>query len=138
MLEAAFDEAEGGQVVVKCHPETVAGTKVGHIAGLARRWGALIVDGKVNPWDLIERAHTVYTVSSQLGFEALMAARPVRCFGMPFYAGWGSRATRGGARAGRARPPRGHRSPRRPISPIAAIWIPSARRRRRRRRRPTS
>lgn len=89
MLEAAFDEAEGGQVVVKCHPETVAGAKVGHIAGLARRWGALIVDGKVNPWDLIERAHTVYTVSSQLGFEALMAARPVRCFAMPFYAGWG-------------------------------------------------
>ena len=25
----------------------------------------------------------------QMGFEALMLGKPVFCFGMPFYAGWG-------------------------------------------------
>lgn len=89
MLEAAFDEAEGTGVVVKCHPETVSGAKKGHLAALARRWGATVVDRPVNPWLLLERAGAVYTVSSQLGLEALMADVPVRCFGTAFYAGWG-------------------------------------------------
>ncbi|WP_440136023.1 capsular polysaccharide export protein, LipB/KpsS family, partial [Escherichia coli] len=31
----------------------------------------------------------VYTVSSQVGFEALLLGKKVYCFGMPFYAGWG-------------------------------------------------
>ena len=38
---------------------------------------------------LIENAKAVYTVTSQVGFEALIWGKPVRCFGMPFYAGWG-------------------------------------------------
>ena len=28
-------------------------------------------------------------MTSQMGFEALLWGRPVHCFGMPFYAGWG-------------------------------------------------
>ncbi len=31
----------------------------------------------------------VYTVSSQLGFEAIFAGHKPRVFGQPFYAGWG-------------------------------------------------
>jgi len=31
----------------------------------------------------------VYVVTSQMGFEALLAGVPVTCFGMPWYAGWG-------------------------------------------------
>jgi capsular polysaccharide export protein len=31
----------------------------------------------------------VYVVTSQMGFEALLWQRPLRCFGQPFYAGWG-------------------------------------------------
>src|SRR5690606_26431768 len=34
-------------------------------------------------------AAAVYAVTSQMGFEAMLWGRPVRCFGMPFYAGWG-------------------------------------------------
>jgi capsular polysaccharide export protein len=48
-----------------------------------------VFDRDINPWQLLERCHAVYTVSSQLGFEALMAGKPVTCFGLPFYAGWG-------------------------------------------------
>src|SRR5205823_1176561 len=43
----------------------------------------------INPWVLFARAHAVYTVSSQLGFEALMAGVKVVSYGAPFYAGWG-------------------------------------------------
>jgi capsular polysaccharide export protein len=42
-----------------------------------------------HPAALLERAEAVYVVTSQLGFEALLWERPVHCFGMPFYAGWG-------------------------------------------------
>jgi capsular polysaccharide export protein len=42
-----------------------------------------------DPAPLIAGAEAVYTVTSQGGFEALLHGRPVRCFGMPFYAGWG-------------------------------------------------
>jgi capsular polysaccharide export protein len=31
----------------------------------------------------------VYVVTSTMGFEALLLGKPVTCFGMPWYAGWG-------------------------------------------------
>ncbi len=43
----------------------------------------------VNPWALFDQVDRVYVVTSQLGFEALMAGLQVSCFGLPFYAGWG-------------------------------------------------
>ena len=49
------------------------------------RW----VAAPVHPPELLERVEAVYVVTSQMGFEALLWGRPVRCFGMPFYAGWG-------------------------------------------------
>ena len=38
---------------------------------------------------MIEKAEAIYTVTSQMGFEALIWGKPVHCFGVPFYAGWG-------------------------------------------------
>lgn len=32
---------------------------------------------------------SVYVVTSQLGFEALLHQCPIVCFGVPFYSGWG-------------------------------------------------
>ena len=43
----------------------------------------------MSPWPLLEGAIAVYTVSSQLGFEAILAGHRPRVFGQPFYAGWG-------------------------------------------------
>ncbi len=42
-----------------------------------------------HPVRLLREAEAVYVVTSQLGFEGLLWGKPVRCFGMPFYAGWG-------------------------------------------------
>jgi capsular polysaccharide export protein len=37
----------------------------------------------------LAQADEVYTVTSQMGLEALFLGKPVHCFGLPFYAGWG-------------------------------------------------
>lgn len=89
MIEAAVAENPDARVIVKVHPEVTSGRKRGYLAALALPEGCTVLSRRVNPWALLERVDRVYTVSSQLGFEALMAGRPVVCFGMPFYAGWG-------------------------------------------------
>jgi capsular polysaccharide export protein len=43
----------------------------------------------VSTASLLAEVDAVYTVTSLTGFEALMRGLPVRCFGAPFYAGWG-------------------------------------------------
>ncbi len=77
-------------IIIKIHPDVACGRKKGHFLP------AEFMDSKLrfstdggHPTALLERAEAVYVVSSQLGFEALLWGRPVHCFGMPFYAGWG-------------------------------------------------
>lgn len=91
MLEAALDEHPGLPVVLKVHPDVVAGRKRGHFDALTPGQAARVrvLASDAHPCALLEAAQAVYVVTSQLGFEALLWRRPVRCFGMPFYAGWG-------------------------------------------------
>jgi len=90
MLAAALAEHPGHTVVVKTHPDVAAGRKRGHFRAADLSGPRLVVEaGGGHPTALLERAEAVYVVTSQLGFEALLWGRPVRCFGMPFYAGWG-------------------------------------------------
>ena len=88
MVEAARDEHPRARLVVKVHPATVAGHKRGYLAG-QRLDGMETLAEAVNPVALLQQVSHVYVCSSQLGFEALMAGKGVRCFGAPFYAGWG-------------------------------------------------
>lgn len=91
MLEAALDEHPHARIVLKVHPDVIAGRKRGHFEhltpGQARRVQLQAADA--HPPGLLAAAAAVYCVTSQMGFEALLWGRPVRCFGMPFYAGWG-------------------------------------------------
>lgn len=89
MAEAAISENPGALVLAKLHPEVVSGAKRGYLSQLIGRPGVHVLTGNINPWALLELRPKVYTVSSQLGFEALMAGCRVVCFGVPFYAGWG-------------------------------------------------
>ncbi|TAN46784.1 MAG: capsular polysaccharide biosynthesis protein [Methylococcaceae bacterium] len=91
MLQAALAENPGCTVLLKIHPDVFAGRKRGHfdpaeLAGLAR---VTVLAEDVHPVRLIENARAVYAVTSQMGFEGLLWGKPVRTFGMPFYAGWG-------------------------------------------------
>lgn len=91
MVEAALDENPGATVVLKVHPDVIAGRKASHVghltAGQAGRVRLLATNA--HPPSLLAGADAVYVVTSQVGFEALLWGRPVRTFGMPFYAGWG-------------------------------------------------
>jgi capsular polysaccharide export protein len=88
MLHAAQVENPDADIIVKTHPEVITNRKkgyLGHLSGPRIR----TVSKPVNPWSLMEAVDRVYVVTSQLGFEALLAGRQVTCFGAPFYAGWG-------------------------------------------------
>lgn len=91
MLLAALEENPHCTVLVKIHPDVFAGRKRGHfdVAALSRMERVWVLAEDVHPVRLIEAAQTVYVVTSQMGFEGLLWGKPVRTFGMPFYAGWG-------------------------------------------------
>jgi capsular polysaccharide export protein len=91
MLSAALANHPDCRVLLKVHPDVVSGRKRGHfdMAQIACTPRVQVVADAVHPVPLLERAEAVYTVTSQLGFEALLHGKPVYTFGMPFYAGWG-------------------------------------------------
>ncbi|WP_226662937.1 capsular polysaccharide biosynthesis protein [Microbulbifer aggregans] len=89
MLEAAIADNPGAEVVVKVHPDVIAGKKRGYLLDAAREYNCRLWSEDISPWALLDAVERVYVVTSQYGFDALLAGKPVHCFGMPFYAGWG-------------------------------------------------
>jgi capsular polysaccharide export protein len=89
MLTWARQDHPDARIVVKTHPETAAGHRPGHFDPSDLPPGVEIEDRPVSPWRLFEHARAVYTVSSGLGFEAILAGHRPVTFGVPFYAGWG-------------------------------------------------
>lgn len=89
MLVFAQTEHPGSRVIIKTHPETRAGYRPGYYNESHETARVSLLDDPVSPWALMEGAVGVYTVSSQLGFEAILAGHRPRTFGQPFYAGWG-------------------------------------------------
>lgn len=89
MLHAALDEHPSANIIIKTHPDVIAGKKKGCITIDRHNPRLHIIAENINPLHLIKHAKHVYVATSQLGFEALMLSKPVSCFGVPFYAGWG-------------------------------------------------
>ncbi|WP_312531639.1 capsular polysaccharide biosynthesis protein [Paracoccus sp. (in: a-proteobacteria)] len=89
MLQAARDENPGMPIVIRSHPETAAGLRPGHFTTSDLRGQDVFCDGPISPWLLVQGAARVYALSSQLGYEAMLAGHHPRIFGTPFYAGWG-------------------------------------------------
>ncbi len=88
MIAAARTDEPNAQLIVKRHPAVAAGRKSGCIAQ-ADLSGVTLIDTDVRAADLLDAVDAVYVVTSGLGFEALLRGLPVRCFGAPFYSGWG-------------------------------------------------
>ena len=89
MLVYAMEEHPGARILIRTHPETRAGFRAGYFGPEDASDRVTICDAPLSPWSLLEGAIAVYTVSSQLGFEAILAGHRPRVFGQPFYAGWG-------------------------------------------------
>ncbi|MDD7972653.1 capsular polysaccharide biosynthesis protein [Roseinatronobacter sp. HJB301] len=90
MLVQAQLDHPGARIIIKTHPETARGLRQGYFGPQdCAAPGISLLDGMPSPWALLDGAIAVYTVSSQLGFEAIFAGHKPHVFGHPFYAGWG-------------------------------------------------
>ena len=77
------------RILIKTHPETAMGLRAGHYGAGDCDERTRLCDEPIPPRTLLEGAVAVYTVSSQMGFEAILAGHRPHVFGQPFYAGWG-------------------------------------------------
>ncbi|MGH0218072.1 capsular polysaccharide biosynthesis protein [Sinorhizobium meliloti] len=89
LVRLAASENPDAQIIYKPHPEVLHGTREGvsnpaDVAGISE-----ILKEDIAPADALEGIDHVYTITSLMGFEALLRGIPVTCYGMPFYAGWG-------------------------------------------------
>lgn len=95
MLKTAMDFGDDVEIIIKQHPCAISGSPdeahftVSSLGAAASRDNVHLVAFDVNPYSLINAVDEVWVVSSGMGFEALMAGKKVRCFGVPFYANWG-------------------------------------------------
>lgn len=97
MLSSAVAENPGALIVVKTHPDVLVGKKLSALGKLddSGAKNIVCVAENLHPHALIKAVDKVYVVTSQLGLEALIYKKPVICFGVPFYAGWGLTDDRG-------------------------------------------
>ncbi len=88
MLEDAAARQDA-TVTLAAAPDVPDGSGPGCLDRTAGKLGIRRISPMVQPLSLLKEADEVYCVASHMGFEALMLGKPVHCYGMPFYAGWG-------------------------------------------------
>jgi capsular polysaccharide export protein len=76
-------------IVYKPHPDVEAGLRPGTVPEEDLAHLATVTARAADPVALIETCDEVWTMTSLMGFEALVRGKPVTCLGAPFYAGWG-------------------------------------------------
>jgi capsular polysaccharide export protein len=89
MLDSALRDHPDARIVIRTHPETAAQLRPGHFGAADAGGRVTLLTTPVSPHHLLAAAADVYSVSSQLGFEAILHGHRPRVFGQPFYAGWG-------------------------------------------------
>jgi capsular polysaccharide export protein len=89
LLQAVRKAEPDAFLIFKAHPDLVAGARHGRVLpeGLEAASDLAVTDGNVLDW--LEVCDEVHTMTSTVGFEALIREVPVVTYGLPFYAGWG-------------------------------------------------
>jgi capsular polysaccharide export protein len=89
LLRAVRRNAPDAFIIYKPHPDVLAGNRKGHIPEEeALRYCDTIVT-EVGIDAVMEVCNEVHTMTSLVGFEALLRGKKVYTYGLPFYAGWG-------------------------------------------------
>jgi capsular polysaccharide export protein len=86
LLHAARAAHPDAVVLYKPHPDVEAGLRDGETE--AEGLADMVLRG-ADPIALLAQVNEVWTMTSLLGFEALLRGIPVTTLGAPFYAGWG-------------------------------------------------
>lgn len=94
MVVEAVTGTDEPLVILKRHPDGTLGGKGSYfsreiLGSLLDHPNIIFQDTEINPHSLFEAVDQVCCVTSGMGFEALLARRPVHVYGAPFYAGWG-------------------------------------------------
>jgi len=85
MLKTACRRHPDAYIWIKAHPAA----KTGYLTGFKLPKNVYLLKQSLNPIKLLAQVSDVYTVSSHMGFEALMLGKTVHCFGVSWYSGWG-------------------------------------------------
>jgi len=85
MLKFACHNHPNAHIWIKAHPAS----KSGYLSNLKLPKNVRLLTEFLNPIELLKQVSEVYTVSSHMGFEALMLGKKVYCFGVSWYSGWG-------------------------------------------------
>lgn len=85
MLKAAYRNHPNAHIWIKAHPASIKG----YLTSLKLPKNVRVLKQALNPIALLAQVDHVYTVSSHMGFEALMLGKSVHCFGVSWYSGWG-------------------------------------------------
>ena len=87
LLEAARRASPNAFIIYKPHPDVLTGLREGAVKDAGRF--ADHIEGTASAPDCLDWADHVVTITSLMGFEALMRGKRVTTLGRPFYAGWG-------------------------------------------------
>ena len=86
LLDAVRAAHPNAVILFKPHPDVEAGLREGAITNPEL---ANLIVTDTDPATLLAQVHEVHTMTSLMGFEALLRGLPVTTYGAPFYAGWG-------------------------------------------------
>ena len=89
LLEEARKNAPGAYLVFKPHPDVLVGNRVGQVSEVDALQYADEVVTEVSLDSVLSHCDEVHTMTSLVGFEALIRGLKVYTYGLPFYAGWG-------------------------------------------------
>lgn len=89
LLEAVRARNPNAFIIYKPHPDVVSGNRKGKVSHPAVATLCDRVVDSVNIPNCLECVEEVHTMTSLVGFEALLRELKVVVYGTPFYAGWG-------------------------------------------------
>ncbi len=90
IIEQVADSLPPGyDLVLKEHPLSIGRNALGLLHRLRRRRNVVLLHPHTSSHELIEGADAVAVISSTVGLEALLYAKPVLTIGSPFYSGYG-------------------------------------------------
>lgn len=89
LIELAGNECSGNNVYYKPHPEMYQNPEGVKALEKAKSLGMKLLEKEYSLPDMLLGVDHVYTITSQVGFEALIRGIKVTALGCPFYSGWG-------------------------------------------------
>lgn len=89
LLQRVREAEPDAFLIFKAHPDLVAGARHGKLLPIDVCALADLTVTRGNVLDWLDSCDEVHTMTSTVGFEAILRGVPVVTYGSPFYAGWG-------------------------------------------------